>query len=173
MHTLFTPFTGNYPLSKTLRFSLLPQGATLTNMQKNGILQHDKQRDQDYETIKPLFDKLHNQFITESLSSDKAIDRSDFSLFYQAYKPKIKKDSSLSEKEKADLKAEFTSRLAVLRKEITNLYTITAEKRKQSYLDDSGKPLLTDKGYKILTEAKIIDILPKILHLPPVIQNEA
>ncbi|MDR2541683.1 MAG: hypothetical protein LBD11_08330 [Candidatus Peribacteria bacterium] len=154
MSDFFSSFSGSFPLSKTLRFSLLPQGATLSKMQEQGILQRDNQRDKDYQAIKPLFDTLHDKFITQSLEKS-AIDWSDFFIFYEAYKPKIRKDSALSDKEKADLKAEFSSILASLRKEVVALYEKTASQWQEQY------PILKEKGYKILTESAILEVLEK------------
>ena len=42
--TKFSDFTNLYQLSKTLRFELIPQGQTLENIEKNGLLQQDEQR---------------------------------------------------------------------------------------------------------------------------------
>jgi CRISPR-associated protein Cpf1 len=151
--SFFAPFSGSFPLSKTLRFALLPQGNTLANLQQHGILQHDNQRKKDYQTIKPLFDQLHEQFITDSLKESK-IDWSEFFAFYQAYKPK-------SREGKEQYKAEFTSHLKNLREKVVQLYSTTAEKRKTTYLDTKGKPILTEKGYKILKEKRILEILEK------------
>jgi CRISPR-associated protein Cpf1 len=152
--SFFSPFSGKFPLSKTLRFALSPQGATLAKMQEQGILQRDEQRENDYKTIKPLFDALHEKFIKQSLEKSQ-IDWSDFFIFYQAYKPKIRKDSAFSEKEKTDVKTEFSSRLASLRKEVVALYGNTASQRQAHY------PVLKEKGYKILTESAILEVLEK------------
>ena len=128
-------------------------------MQHHGILQRDEQREQDYQTIKPLFDQLHEKFIQQSLEQS-AIDRSAFSTFYEAYKSKIK-TANLSEKEKTDLKDELASLLKNLREQIVTLYALTAEHWKQTIVDAKGKPFLGEKGYKILTEKGILEALEK------------
>ena len=69
---LFSEFTNLYSLSKTLRFELKPVGETLENMHQH--LRYDKKlqtffADKDiedaYQTLKPIFDFLHEKFITE------------------------------------------------------------------------------------------------------------
>jgi CRISPR-associated protein Cpf1 len=151
MTDFFSPFSGSFPLSKTLRFALLPQGDTLTNFQKDGILQRDEQRRNDYQAIKPLFNQLHDQFITTSLAESN-IDWSDFFAFYGAYKQNPRE-------EREQHKAEFTSHLKHLREEVVKLYSPTAENWKITYLNTKGKPILTEKGYKILTESKILEVM--------------
>jgi CRISPR-associated protein Cpf1 len=93
----FNQFTGLYSLSKTLRFELRPVGKTLENMRnrvfvdKNGNNKKDYDpalqtflKDQSiedaYQYLKPYFDKLHEEFITDSLNSDTArrLDFSDY-----------------------------------------------------------------------------------------------
>jgi CRISPR-associated protein Cpf1 len=66
-NNIFDNMTNLYSLSKTLRFGLRPDAKTKEHLQLSGILTRDKERDEDYTTIKPLFDKLHDKFIQESL----------------------------------------------------------------------------------------------------------
>lgn len=74
--SVFDSFTNKYALSKTLRFELKPVGKTLENMRRD--FEYDKdlqtfltdQRIEDaYQTLKPIVDKYHEQFITDSLDS--------------------------------------------------------------------------------------------------------
>lgn len=60
-------FTGLYPVSKTLRFELLPIGKTKENIEKNGILQRDEKRAEDYKLVKVFIDEYHKQFIKDRL----------------------------------------------------------------------------------------------------------
>lgn len=64
----FTDFTGQYQISKTLRFRLIPVGKTLENIKKNGILTEDEQRKKDYEAVKPILDKIYKTFADYSLA---------------------------------------------------------------------------------------------------------
>ena len=52
-------FTNLYPVSKTLRFELQPIGKTKENIEKNGILQRDEKRAEDYKIVKGLIDEYH------------------------------------------------------------------------------------------------------------------
>ena len=64
-------FTNLYPVSKTLRFELQPIGKTRENIEKNGILQRDEKRAEDYKIVKSFIDEYHKQFIKDRLWSFK------------------------------------------------------------------------------------------------------
>ena len=64
-------FTNLYPVSKTLRFELQPIGKTKEHIEKNGILQRDEKRAEDYKIVKGFIDEYHKQFIKERLWSFK------------------------------------------------------------------------------------------------------
>jgi len=159
----FVPFTNLYPIQKTLRRELKPlnenfeHDPSLSSLRNSEIPQRDEQREKDYQAIKPLLDELHNQFITESLQSLETQDRSDFVLFYQTYQKKKKNKAELSEKELKILE-EFESRTKALRSAIGTSFSNTAELRKSNpdYVNEKGKPFLTQKSYKILTEAGVL-----------------
>lgn len=152
--------TNLYPIGKTLRFALKPIGKTFKHIEQAGIIARDKQRDSDYNEIKKLFDKLHDEFITQSLQKS-SIDREDFVIFYAEYKKKNKNNQELTATESKKLWDELQSRLAKLRKQITNLYEITAHewKQKPERQDTKGNYYLKDKSYKILTESGILKVL--------------
>ncbi|OIO19978.1 MAG: type V CRISPR-associated protein Cpf1 [Candidatus Magasanikbacteria bacterium CG_4_10_14_0_8_um_filter_32_14] len=103
-NNVWDKFTNQYSLSKTLRFELKPVGKTREKM--NEQLKYDKQlqtflKDQEiedaYQYLKPFFDKLHKEFITDSLDSDttKKIDFSDYLIDYRDKKDLTKKEDSL------------------------------------------------------------------------------
>lgn len=60
-------FIGLYPLSKTLRFELLPVGKTAEKFLASGILGRDKQKAENYPAVKKLIDEWHKNLINESL----------------------------------------------------------------------------------------------------------
>ncbi len=64
---LFSEFTKQYPVQKTLRFELKPVGATLQNIEQKGFIKEDKQRAEDYKKVKEIIDVYHRKFIEESL----------------------------------------------------------------------------------------------------------
>lgn len=89
-------FTNLYQLSKTLKFKLEPVGNTKTTFKKwidkmncasedDNLFAKDKSIRDAYLAIKPIMDKLHEQFIEKSLTSDEAkqIDFSDYLAIYR------------------------------------------------------------------------------------------
>ena len=99
-------FTNLFQLSKTLKFELKPIGKTeetfkqwLEEIQKSeldvyndsNLFLKDKKIKDAYLAIKPIMDKLHEQFIEESLTSDLA-KNIDFSEYYEAFRNKTVKD---------------------------------------------------------------------------------
>lgn len=59
----FNDFTKIYPLSKTLRFELVPIGETKENVAKSGILEQDQHRADSYVKVKKIIDDYHKTFI--------------------------------------------------------------------------------------------------------------
>ena len=65
----FGEFTHKYQVSKTLRFELIPQGKTLENVAKYGIVDDDKLRSENYKKLKPVIDRIYKFFIEETLKN--------------------------------------------------------------------------------------------------------
>ena len=63
--------TGQYCLSKTLRFELKPIGKTLEHIERKGLLTQDEQRAEEYEQMKGIIDRYHKAFITMCLRNCK------------------------------------------------------------------------------------------------------
>lgn len=63
--------TGQYSLSKTLRFELKPIGKTLEHIEQKGLLTQDEQRAEEYELMKGIIDRYHKAFITMCLKNCK------------------------------------------------------------------------------------------------------
>ena len=63
--------TGQYSLSKTLRFELKPIGKTLEHIEQKGLLTLDEQRAEEYEQMKGIIDRYHKAFITMCLRNCK------------------------------------------------------------------------------------------------------
>ncbi len=99
-------FTNLYSLSKTLRFELIPQGKTketfskwLKDLQEKGteenlkngnLFAKDKAIFEAYLTLKPILDKIHEEFINNSLTSEEA-KKIDFTIYLEKYRNKTKK----------------------------------------------------------------------------------
>lgn len=60
-------FTNCYPVSKTLRFKLIPVGRTLELLNLNRILDKDEIRAEEYKKAKEIIDRYHISFIEKSL----------------------------------------------------------------------------------------------------------
>lgn len=82
MKTNLTNFMNLFPVSKTLRFELKPQGKTLESIIKAKILDKDIHRSESYAKVKKIIDRYHKAYIDERLT--------DFNLSYNDYG---KKDS--------------------------------------------------------------------------------
>ncbi len=89
-------FTNLYSLSKTLRFELIPQGKTLENIQKSGILEQDDSRAEKYERIKRIIDEYHKIFIEQSFK-DQKIDDYFLNRYFELFKIKDKNDKQKKE----------------------------------------------------------------------------
>lgn len=64
----FSGFTNLFPLSKTLRFRLIPVGETLKHFIDSGILEEDQHRAESYVKVKAIIDDYHRAYIENSLS---------------------------------------------------------------------------------------------------------
>ena len=98
-------FTNCYSLSKTLRFKLIPIGATQSNFDLNKMLDEDKKRAENYSKAKSIIDKYHRFFIEKVLSSvteNKAFDSflEDVRAYAELYYRSNKDDSDKKEKGK-------------------------------------------------------------------------
>lgn len=114
-------FTNLYQLTKTLKFKLEPQGITedtfknwLKEMalkdkecenEKNLFAKDEKIRDA-YLAIKPIMDKLHEQFIEKSLTSDEA-KQIVFSEYFAEFRNKKKRRSDKIQKIEEKLRKEI------------------------------------------------------------------
>lgn len=88
-------FTKRYPVTKTLRFRLIPQGKTLENFEKY-YLPSDEKREKDLLKAKKLMNDYHKIFIDDVLNNFKLQNLDEYSvLFY-------KKEKTADEKKKID-----------------------------------------------------------------------
>ena len=83
-------FTNRYPISKTLRFSLIPVGKTEENFNNALFLEKDLKRADEYKKAKKLIDRYHKHFIERTLSH---IILSDLNTYAELYFKTGKNDS--------------------------------------------------------------------------------
>ena len=148
-------FTGLYSLSKTLRFELQPIGKTKETFKRwleelgnaehvvdndSNLFLEDKKIKEAYMTIKPIMDKLHEQFIEMSLLSEEA-KNIDFSNYYEAYKI-----NNVSDKLERGL-----------REKLGNTYNVAGNYFSAEISKALGKEfkIKKDKPYECLTDAKM------------------
>ena len=141
----FDDFTNLYSLSKTLRFELKPEGKTektfkdwleeLKSMEPasgtdGNLFIKDKKIKEAYLAIKPIMDKLHEQFIEMSLISEEAkkIDFSEYFEVYNSAKEKSKKkrkDEENTDEDNKEQKKNITDIENALRKKIAETYEVS------------------------------------------------
>lgn len=150
-------FTNQYSLSKTLRFELVPQGKTRENM--NTQFEYDSdmqtflkdQRIEDaYQTLKPVLDGIHEEFITESLESEQAkgIDFVAYADMYTKLHNENKKELEKYAKE--------------IRLKIGKVFDMIAYNwREHEGRNEKDKYFFENSNYKILTEKYILEYIKK------------
>lgn len=107
MKTIFENFTNQYPVSKTLRFELIPQGKTRDFIEQKGLLKQDEERADKYKKVKKTIDEYHKNFIEQSLSGVKLNGLQDYMDLY--LKPdKEDKDKKAFEKAKDLLRRQIS-----------------------------------------------------------------
>lgn len=103
-------FINCYPLSKTLRFSLLPVGKTEETFNAKMMLQEDEKRAESYEKVKEYIDRYHKKFIESALSK---FVFSDLQTYADLYRKSNKSDSDkkIMQKEEEKLRKEISKAL--------------------------------------------------------------
>jgi CRISPR-associated protein Cpf1 len=157
--SIFKDFTNLYSLTKTLRFELKP---TIETKSLAEVIKEDKEIDRLYnEEMKIMLDSLHEDFITESLENVKL----PFDLLVDLEKrllekEQIRKDKKISRAECYELESKKIEEIDILQKElrleIVELFNKNGSKWK---VKKYAKLKLKDSGYKILTEAAILEVL--------------
>lgn len=176
--SIWSNFTKQYPISKTLRFELKPIGKTAEWLEKNNIFKKDLNIDKSYKQAKFYFDKLHQDFIREALSLENDVRELGFEEFAKVYEENnqkiksLKKEKNLKkDKQKNDFQKQIIEQREKLYKKITDLFNKKAESWKEEYqnkeIEENGeikkikfsKSALKQKGVNFLTSAGIVNIL--------------
>jgi len=114
---------------------------------------HDERIEDAYQVLKPVFDTLHEEFITDSLESAEA-KKIDFGNYYGLYE-KQKSEQNKDEKKKIDKPLE-TER-GKLRKAFTPIYEAEGKNLKnKAGKEKKDKDILKESGFKVLIEAGIL-----------------
>lgn len=105
---IFETFTNQYSVTKTLRFELIPERETLEFLERDGILNADEQRAEDYKRLKLLLDEYYRDYIDKVLSNVSLEGLEEFEqLYFVNNRTEIQKQ-------------EFTELQESLRKQIVN-----------------------------------------------------
>lgn len=104
-----------YQVQKTLKFELIPQGKTMENIEKNGILDVDKKKAEAYKRVKRYCDEYHKKFIEKCLSNLKL---SGLDEYYRLRKIQQRNDNE---------EKELNVLIADLRKQIAKKFTNDVE----------------------------------------------
>lgn len=119
MSSVFKDFINQYSLQKTLRFELKPVGKTAQMLIDDNVFTRDQERQQSYAKIKPYIDKMHREFVNESLRNLALANLDDYQKVWIEYKKDIK-DSKL-QKQLDAYRKEF-------RKQIVQSFNSTAKR---------------------------------------------
>lgn len=88
-------FTNLYPVTKTIRFKLIPVGKTEENFVNKRLLEEDEQRSLDYKRVKGFIDRYHKKFIEDTLNKINIIDQAlnEYAeLYFKSNKSEEEKD---------------------------------------------------------------------------------
>lgn len=141
-----------YYLKKTNKEHHSNEKAKNVDLQLINFL-HDQQVEDAYQILKPVFDKLHEEFITKSLEGD-AAKKINFEDYYNLY-AKQKGEQDKDKKKKIDKPLE-TER-GKLRRAFTPIYEAEGENFKdKAGKDEKDKLILKESSFKVLTEAGIL-----------------
>lgn len=151
-----------YELSKTIRFSLIPQFETADHIKSGNLIDEDKDRDKAYSTVKDILDKYHKYYIEQALGEysfpDDLLQKT-----LECYKEKSNKTDN--DKEKKDRLKNLNNCYVSLRKNLVEQFkdapkstekifsVLLAKKKKGSDGDgDSEKSPLSDKEISIVKQ---------------------
>src|SRR3989339_807696 len=158
-NNLFKDFTNLFSLTKTLRFELKP---TLETKSLAEVIKEDKDIDRLYnEEMKPMFDKLHEEFITDSLENVKlSVDKLVALEKSLLEKKEFRKDKKITKEIICELENKKEEEIVVLQKYLREEVVKLFNKKGDEWRDEKYPNLkLKDVGYKILTEARVLEIL--------------
>lgn len=153
--SIFNQFVGKYQLSKTLRFELKPVGNTEKMLEDENVFEKDRIIEEKYQQTKPFFNRLHRDFINNSLVNKK-IDGLDIYFDALIEYQKKRKDKTAQKRLKDISQTLRTQIISYFDTEILFGEGVFAAlelkygKESDSFLKDKkGEFVLGDKGKKI------------------------
>lgn len=85
-------FTNLYPVSKTLRFELIPDKRTKAILERTDLIAQDEHRAESYKLVKKIIDRYHKAFI-ESVLSTLKLPIDDLDSLHEIYSKSQKSDA--------------------------------------------------------------------------------
>ncbi|MCL2031953.1 MAG: type V CRISPR-associated protein Cas12a/Cpf1 [Methanomassiliicoccaceae archaeon] len=153
----YEQFTKLYPIQKTIRFELKPQGRTKEHFDNSNFLEKDRERDDNYKILKEVIDDYHREFIDECLSNIQ-LNWDDLKKFSEEYRrSKEKKNNRDSESEQKRMSTTSETR-AINKKNLE-----AEQKRMRGEIvsafkkDDRFKHLFSEKLFSILLKNQIYE----------------
>ena len=137
-------FIGMYPVSKTLRFELRPIGKTREYIERDGIIDTDTARSENYIKVKAIIDEYHKAFIQKVLGG---IRLEGLDTYYRLYNT-VKRNTS-EEKEYTKCKDNLRKQIAKAFKEDEAFKSID---KKELFKDDLPHFLAEDSEKLTLIE---------------------
>jgi len=147
MKSTLDQFSHLYPMSKTLRFELIPQGATTANIESRGFLKKDEERAESYKKMKETIDRFHQDFIEKAMAHVRLSNLEDFENLYNAPNEEKKEDKYKKQLEKVQER---------LRKEIAKGFK--SGEVKAIFLKIDKKDLVTKLLEKWIEENNLEDV---------------
>ncbi len=152
---LFSEFVNQYELSKTLRFELKPVGETQRLLEENNIFEKDKIIQEKYEKTKIFFDKLHREFVADSLGDFQFSDE-DLKNYEEALKNVKKITREMPAKQKTAWNKDLEKQEKILRKKVLESFNVKAKEWSVKYSQEKKK-LKTDIGF--LSDEKVFELV--------------
>lgn len=141
---IYDEFIGQFSLSKTLKFSLNPVGKTGEWIIKNGVLENDEEKADNYLKLKKLCDVLHKEFIEEVLRKTELNGLEKFEKLF------VKRTKTEDEKKEISLIEEN------LRKEISKKFT-----KDTKYKKLKGKELIKSLKERFKDSESALEVIEK------------
>ena len=164
MNTL-ADFTGLYQVSKTLRFELIPVGATLQHIEKKSIIDADTRLAESYKLMKKTIDEFHKDFIDRALMGAELTGLADYYSLYTASseEKKDKKYADRVKKAKDALRKEIVKRFKAneLFKKLGPKELIQDELQK--WIDTSHPGLYNDPAFRNFTTYTDIQLKQEVI----------
>jgi len=144
---LFSKFTNQYELSKTLRFELKAIAETQRLLEENNVFKKDEIIQNKYTKTKVYFDQLHQEFVADSLQNLEFSDLEKYEEILNNYK---------KDKNNKTFKKELEAQEKRLRKEVVECFNATAKVWAEKYSTEKKK---LKPNISFLSDEKVFELI--------------